>query len=209
MLRTLLARLGLLTVALTTVSSAQAADHSDPPAVAGDAATDIGDLFAWHAGPQGSETLTVVLTFGGPVPPVMGQQGAYDADTLYAIHFDRTGDNVANDTAYVRFAQNDLGDWGVQVVGLPGTTGPVVGAVETVLDTNGTKVHVGLHDDPFFFDLVGYANTLSTGTLSFTGADAFAGQNITAIVVEVPYAAVQQGEAGPVNVWATAARIGG
>lgn len=45
---------------------AEAADHTDPPdrVMLGDAA-DIGDLYAWHN--SGNGTLTVVLTFAGPV----------------------------------------------------------------------------------------------------------------------------------------------
>ncbi len=186
-----------------------AADHNDPPTIAG-TAEDIGDFFAWHTGTGADQKLIMVFTFAGPVAPVAGQAGTYDPDVLYGVHIDNDdGDALANNDIWVRFAQNDLGEWGMQVQGVPGTTGPLVGAVETTITEGDVSVRAGLFDDPFFFDLSGFVETLNTQTLSFDSAnDDFAGSNITAVVIETPYAAAQGG-AGPVlNLWATAARIG-
>lgn len=188
--------------------TAQAADHNDPSGRVGNQEPeDIADLYAWHS--ADGTTMTVVLTFGGPTAPAADQMGAYDPDVLYGIHYDTTGDGMADGQSWIRFAQNDLGDWGVEVTGLPGEAAdsPVVGAVETTIDApNGGKVFTGLRDDPFFFDLAGFLATLNTGTLSFTGADSFAGMNATAIVLEFPVAAVA-GVSQTVSVWATTSRI--
>lgn len=209
------ARLGALCAAGTAVAAglwfaqpepANAADHNDPPArVDGQAAADdIADLYAWH----GTDTVTVVLTFAGPTAPAAGQSGNYDPDVLYTVNIDNTGDDIADISTYVRFAQNDLGDWGVQVTNLPGEAAPVEGAVETAIDApNGGKVWSGLADDPFFFDLTGFVTTVTTGTLSFDSTrDFFAGQNVTAVVLEMPLTAAQ-GAGTNLSIWSTTGRI--
>ena len=61
--------------------------------------------------------------------------------------------------------------------------------------------------DPFFFDLQGFTDTLGTGTLSFDDMrDGFAGQNVTAVVIEVPVAAAIDGNSS-LSLWATSARL--
>lgn len=181
-----------------------AADHTDPPGgvTAGDAA-DIGDLYAWHT----DASLVVVLTFAGPVAPAEGQRGAWDPSVLYGIHLDNTGDNAPNASIWLRYGQNALGDWGVQVINLPGTAGPVVGPVEQTLEpAAGARVWTGLRDDPFFFDSQGFQDTVATGTLAFDpGRDFFAGMNITVAVLEMPLAAAL-GAGDSVQLWATTAR---
>jgi hypothetical protein len=200
----------LATVALFVAGAtgiAYAADHLDPPArvMLGDSA-DIGDLYAWAA--DGS--LNVVVTFGGPLAPAEGQAGAYDPDVLYGIHIDNDADNTSDIDIFARFAQNDLGNWGVQIVGLPGSTGTIVGAVEENLADGTAQAFTGLRDDPFFFDLAGFNETLMTGTLAFDPTrDFFAGQNITALVLQMPLDAASGLGGGNLSIWAVTARIGG
>jgi hypothetical protein len=69
------------------------------------------------------------------------------------------------------------------------------------------RVYAGVHDDAFFFDLMGFRNTVTTGTLDFAAdRDFFAGLNTPAIVVEFPLLPVS-----PANerfrVWASTSRI--
>ena len=91
---------------------------------------------------------------------------------------------------------------------LPGA--PVIqGPVETDLQQAGYIVRAGLFDDPFFFDLQGFRDTRSTGTLSFnSGRDFFRGQNDTAIVVQMPRSRIESG-GNPLDIWADTGRIGG
>ena len=183
--------------------TADAADHNDPsPRIDTQKTADIGDLYAWAS--ADGLTLTVVLTFAGPVMPVADQAGTYDPDVLFGVHIDNTDNAQPNHDIWLRFAQNDLGDWGVQATSLPGEAGPVVGAVETVIDApNGAKMWAGLRDDPFFFDLTGFVETLMTDTLSFDpNRDFFAGQNITAVVLEIPVSAAI-GLGDNLSIWAT------
>lgn len=187
-----------------TSQDAKAADHTDPPGriAAGDAA-DIGDLYAWHA----NDTLSMVLTFAGPVPAVAAPEGTYDADVLYTLNIDNNGDNDADAEILVRFGQDADGNWGVQASGIPGEDAPVAGAVESMLDGTGASVWAGVREDPFFFDLQGFNDTLQTGTLSFVNdRDTFAGANITSIVVDVPLSDALGGGTA-LSIWATTGRI--
>ncbi|MEC7524258.1 MAG: DUF4331 family protein [Myxococcota bacterium] len=193
----------------STPERAEAADHNDPPdrVVDGDRAADIGDLYAW-ATPEGKTV--IVLTYAGPVDPVDGQTAVYDADVLYGIHIDNDDDQAADHDIYVRFGQNASGNWGIQVEGIPGgdpatQAGPV--AFQNSIDgvTDGF-FWVGLREDPFFFDLTGFQETFSTGTLSFVNdRDFFAGKNISAIVIELE---TEDLSSGAFDVWATTSRIG-
>ena len=188
--------------------SANAADHTDPPRRVGSAgAADIADLYAWHMTQGGSTKLVTALTFAGLQAPAAGQTGTYDADVLYGIHIDNDGDHLADFDIYVRFGQNAMGQWGVQIANVPGEGAPLVGAVEHEIMAASAKAWVGLRDDPFFFDLTGFQETLSTGTLAFNPMrDTFAGTNVTAVIIEMSLdAALSSGSS--LNIWATTSKI--
>ncbi len=199
-------------LALTTnVGEATAADHTDPPerVQAGDAA-DIGDLYAWAA----NDTLSVVLTFGGPVAPAADQTATYDADVLYGIHIDNDGDGTADHDIWIRFGQDADGNWGMQVTNFPGATEALVGPVATANSGGGGMFYTGLHEDPFFFDLNGFSATVANvadgddaDDIAFTGEDFFAGLNVSAIVLDIPLAAAL-GENTSAGIWATTAVAG-
>lgn len=199
-----LSRAGIPVLALAML----AADHAESPTTKADLAADITDVYAWHD--AAVDRLTTVINVAGLQAPVAGQEGAWDDEILLTLHLDRTGDAVAEVLVEIRFGQAVSGAWGVQVRNLPGTSGPVAGAVEQVLDAGGgAKVFAGLRDDPFFFDLDGFRATLSTGTLSFDNTrDSFAGTNITSVVLEMPLsAATLAGTAPNLRIWATSARL--
>jgi hypothetical protein len=189
---------------------AHAADHLDPSTRidgVGNPA-DIGDVYAWVHGEEGDRTLVVIMTIGGPVAPVADQTAGFHPDVLYGVHVDRTGDHIADSNIWLRFGQNSLGAWGVQVVDLPGATGTVVGPVGETITDGSASVYTGLRDDPFFFDLEGFLTTLETGTVSFVpNRDFFAGQNISSVVLEMNLEAALAGGA-VLNIWGTTARIG-
>jgi hypothetical protein len=199
---------GALLAAAVASRAASGADHLDPSprlgGVAGDAA-DIADLYAWHTGARGAGgNLVVALDFGGPQRSLAF---AGDRDVLYAIHLDGADADLLPDlTIHARFGQSPAGEWGVEVEGLPGVDGRVVGRVGAVIDLGGAMVFAGVRDDPFFFDLQGFRETLMTGDVAFSAArDFFAGQNVSTLVVELPLRALP--EAGPYRVWATTARF--
>lgn len=187
-----------------------AADHLDPPARTDpamdstpDRPADIADLYAWHT----DTSLIIAMTFAGPQATTA--PATYDRNVLYSINISNAGD--VGDTEIpirVRFGQAGANQFGVQVSGLPGVDGPIVGPVETNLTKDGVTVRAGLFDDPFFFDLQGFRETRTSGALRFNpNRDFFAGQNLTAVVIEIPRSRVVSGNT--LNIWNSTARFGG
>lgn len=178
-----------------------AADHADAPASTDDPAADLTDVYAWHT----DDRVVVAVGFSGLAEA--GIPANYDRDVLYTINVDNNADDIADHEVYVRFGQNEGGDWGVQVENLPGATGTIAGPVETELDAGlGLRVFAGLRDDAFFFDLDGFKMTAMSGDLSFDNTrDTFAGTNITLMVVEMSRDAVAGGSDN-LQIWATTAR---
>ena len=178
---------------------ARAADHAEAPGAAADPAADIADFYAWHTA---YDTLVMVVTYA----PLTAAGGAatWDADVLYGFHIDTDGDNVSDIDVRTRFGQDENDAWGMLVEGIPGER-PLVGPVATMAEgPSGAKAWAGLTDDPFFFDLEGYTDTLATGTLSFDSTrDSLAGTNVTSIVVEIPLSSLGATE---LSLWATTAR---
>lgn len=195
-----------------TGSGLTAADHLDPPGrtnpandTTPDKAADIADVFAWHT----ATDINLVLTFAGP--QATNLSATYDRDVLYTINVSNAAPRTTPDIPIqVRFGRGSGStEFGVQVSGLPGVTGTIDGAVETDLAKDGVRVRAGLFDDPFFFDLQGFRDTVATGRLSFNNQrDFFAGQNLTAIVISIPRDRIENGS-NLVDVWATTARFGG
>ncbi|TVV72866.1 DUF4331 family protein [Sphingomonas solaris] len=197
---------------LWVYQSANAADHLDPPsrtdaAVTStpDVAADIADVFAWNT----DSTVTLVVTNAGPRAP--GEAPFYDRNVIYQIHVSNDGNPATSERDInVRYGRDAAGNWGVQFEGIPGATGAVAGPVQTVL-TNGAvvKATAGLFDDPFFFDLQGFKDTQSTGTLSIRNTrNFFAGKNDTSFVIEFPRSAIENGT-NPIQIWAETRRIQG
>ena len=167
-----------------------------------DKAADIADVYVWHT----AENLVIALTFAGPQATTL--PATYDRDILYTINISNSG-LPTDPEIQIRFRFGKDGtNTGVEVSGLPDGGPPLVGPVEQTLARAGILVRAGLYDDPFFFDLQGFRDTRSTGTLMFDkNRNFFAGQNLTAMVVQIPVGLVSRGDV--LNIWATSARFGG
>jgi hypothetical protein len=201
---------GVATVAGVTMLAPhplRAADHLDPPArtnigTASDVASDIADIFLFGD----ASTISVVMTFAGPLEA--GVPPTYDSNVVYCLHLSNAGDpTVDNAVIYVRFGKDPTGKWGVQFLNVPGSTGPIVGAVQTPLTSGPVQAEAGLFDDPFFFDLQGFNDTKATGKLSIqNNRNFFAGKNDTAMVIQMPRSAIEI-PGHPITVWAETRRI--
>lgn len=192
----------LIAITLLAAGPALAADHVDAPGTQADPAADIADLYAWYEG----NDVRLALTFDGLRMPADG--AGYDPDVLYQIKIDNTGDTVEDFTINARFGQNESGEWGVQVTGIPGTNEPIVEEVGESEREDGARIWAGLREDPFFFDFTGFNETTATGDLAFDNTrDFFAGTNVIAIVVEFDRDTVAEDD-GVIAVWATSSRIG-
>lgn len=187
-----------------------AADHLDPPGrvdpgvdSAPDLAADIADIYAWHT----DDSVIIALTFSGP--QATDQAANYDPDVLYSINISNSAPRTATDIPIqFRFGTGTMDQFGIQVMGIPGIDDPIEGSVETLIEQDGVKIYAGLFDDPFFFDLQGFRDTLNTGDLSFdSNRDFFAGQNLTAVVIEIPRDRIDAGEL--LDIWGSTARLGG
>lgn len=193
---------------------APAADHLDPPTrtdpafdTTPDTPADIADVYAWYTPTK----VIIAVTFAGPQAALA--PAIYDRDVLYTLNI---GNGIPKSTPTYRInfrfgADTSSGtpQYGVEVTGLPGVTGALVGPVENDLTKDGVIVRAGLFDDPFFFDLLGFRASRSTGVLSFDkNRDFFDGQNDTAVVIEIPRDRLVNGS-NPLGIWATTARIGG
>ena len=162
-----------------------ASDHNESPLVKRDASMDLTDLYVFESAPGKT---TAIVNWGGfnDSRPQPDAEGLYTKNSLYTINIDNNEDNVPDLQIQWRFGQNGAGKWGVQVQGVPGSSGTISGPVETVLrGGNGTQVWTGHADDPFFFDVQGYLDTLATGTLHIqNGATILDGLNVTSFAVE-------------------------
>ena len=186
------------------------ADHLDPPARTDpavdstpDRPADIADIYAWHT----DTSVVLALTFAGP--QATDKPATYDRDVDYEINISNQAPRTNTDIPiHIRFGQAGPNQFGVQVTGLPGVTGAISGPVETNLVKDGVTVRAGLFDDPFFFDLQGFKDTRSSGTLMFNNKrDFFAGQNLTAVVIELPKSRIDKGSL--VDIWTATSRFGG
>ena len=206
----LMAATAVLGLSLVSHRSGDAADHLDSPTrtdpafdATPDRPADIADVYAWHT----SSDIIVALTFAGPNPANQG--GTYDRDVLYEINISNDGDATTTEIPIrIRFGFDAGNRPGVQVTGLPGGAS-VVGPVEQTLSVNNILVRAGLFDDPFYFDLQGFRETRSMGTLRFNSQrDFFAGQNDTAVVIQIPRSQVVSNNR-LIHVWSAASRFGG
>jgi hypothetical protein len=186
-----------------------AADHNEPAArtqvgtdPTPDRAADLADIYAFHD----ATSLTVIITFGGP--QATNLPAIYDPDVLYRIHISNDGNRANTEIPIdVRFGF-DGNNPGIEVRGLPGAT-VIQGPVETNLSQGGYLIRAGLFDDPFFFDLQGFRETLATGTLMFrNNRDFFGAQNITGVVIQIPRSRVENGN-NPLDIWSETGRFGG
>jgi hypothetical protein len=204
--------LGGAAIASTLATVAIASDHHETDTLAMmDLPADIADTYAWHDG----ERLILVLTWDGY--RLGGEAANWDDGVLYGFHIDTNADNQADFDIHARFgkkaaASGDTGgeemvEWGVKVEGIPGVEEPIIGPINEVLsdDASGAQVFAGLRDDPFFFDLEGFNDTLMTGTVAFDSARDFAAfKNVHVLVLEFDHAALGASNFG---VWTTTGRV--
>ena len=209
----LLAPLGL--VAALIVLSADAADHRDSPSVEDDAGADITDVYAFRS-PENNDNLVVVLSVNGLTPPA--ELRDFAQDVAYNIHVDGDGDLVADATATVTFdgdtfTVEGLGDPVTGEVTAPGSAEPVINEAGPI------KAFAGPRDDPFFFDLNGFKSFVAGPYVPANGlrpegetpSDAFAGTNVSSIVIELPVTALtgaETSDTGTIKAWTSTTRGG-
>lgn len=201
-----LATIAATALALTAPAVVSAADHLDGPAVSANGAADVNDLYVF----EGADAANTVLAL--TVNPAAGNISGTDFDPMaeYRFLIDTNADAAADITYAVTF--ESVVD-GTQAYTVTKDAAPIAAGVtntNVAIETGG-MAFAGLVDDPFFFDLEGFAQLkqtlLDAGTLEDaislicdTDPDVnfFAGFDASAIVLEVP-----DGElGGTIGVWA-------
>lgn len=152
-------------LALTVLSAASwaiAADHIDAPAAVADPTADITDLYAW------SEPANVIFALN--VAPLAGADAKFSDKVQYVIHtesaakFGSAGEKV--DIICTFDAAQKISCW----VGEKGyVTGDASATTGLESADKSFKVFAGLRDDPFFFNLTGFKDTVSTVKAAIKG----------------------------------------
>jgi hypothetical protein len=210
--------------AKTGPSAAIGADHLDAPGLTppgGDLRTDITDVYAFRA-PNGNAVLVLNVngltaagteaTFASSVPSVEKTD-----DVSYRLNVDNNGDAVADVVLEARFGRpNEAGIQPLEITrnGDHLVTGRSsrLGETHVAHGAGGVRAFAGMLDDPFFFDLGGFLNILSTTPgASFLGCtsprtDTFARTNVSSLVLELPATLLTRAGSSNVGVWATTVR---
>ena len=171
-----------------------AADHLEAPGVMGRGDVDLNDIYLFQS-PTNPDNSVLTLT----VNPFAGQISGTDFNdaATYQFLIDNDGDAVADITYSTTFSAPVAGVQSLTTTREAGgtTTSYAMGQTGQNITTADTgTLRADLFDDPFFFDLNGFVNGFN-----FPGDDAFAGANVSAIVLELPSAEL----GGPaIGLWA-------
>ena len=142
-------------------------DHQDTPEVELSPRLDINDVYAFPGSDEGR--IVLVVTTQSPITPAGTAAARFDANALYQIKIDNTGDAVED--LVLQFQFDDLAGGG-QRVALFGPVAPtgtgqfnrvakatpdLLGNINTVLTAGAgatlVQLFAGPRDDPFYIDL--------------------------------------------------------
>lgn len=190
--------LGTASLVLLTLSATHAADHLDAPLLMGNGDSDINDIYAFQS-PSNPDNTVLIMTVN-PFAGVLSGE-TFDENVSYDFSIDNDGDAIADVTYSTSFGAPSGSTQSLTT--LRNGSAYASGNTGMNLSTSGGGTLVaGVYDDPFFFDLAGFQNSLA-----FTGVDAFAGANVSAIVLELPSTELN-GATSNVGIWATTSEAG-
>ena len=201
-MRRLFALLGVVAIGAALVvagAGSDAADHLESPLVMRDGRTDINDVYVFPGSQPGRAALVMTVNPGaGSISGTTFRPGAnYDFvvdsngdarnDHVYRVTFGRVGDDGQQSMQVFRDGRR---------IGLGRTGG-------NIALNGGGRARASLFDDPFFFDLQAFRDQVKGAGGSRTFCDAtptnfFNGLNVSAIVLQVPTAALGGTDVG---VW--------
>ncbi|HET6566280.1 MAG TPA: DUF4331 family protein, partial [Xanthomonadales bacterium] len=195
----------ILTLMLLLTTVAQAADHLDSPLVQSDPAADINDLYAFM-NPNKPGELILVAT----VMPLANANSRFSDAIEYRFNIQ----NVASGQDYVISCRAFGREDSFVTCELANMTGRRIFAkfgTQTGNPNSKLRMFAGLRDDPFFFDLAAYRQTVATASPQFTnpGTDFFAGLGTLAIVIGIDSDLLTNNGVEPVlSVYASTHRFG-
>ena len=204
-------------------------DHREAPTVDNIPEGDLTDVYVF-TDPNDSTRCVFIMNVNPFSVPAESSSYAFSPDLLYQFKIDNTGDAREDQVIQVTFDQTGQGQtasvYGPAVPTVTGARNVRLSSQPTATGVFGSQfgsgsgvlAYVGLRDDPFVFDF-GQFNRILNGTQDLfravgpfrgravrsdgtSGVDAFAGFNVTSIVVSVPKSMIQ-GTGSKINVWAT------
>ena len=191
-----------LLLAFTTCGFA--ADHLEAPAVVNDPATDINDVYAF-INPNDASELILAMT----VSPIANGATRFSDAVQYRFNVTNADGTSTINCTFTR--PDELLLMQQFTCTAPGDR-TVSGELNRVGQDGDFRVFTGLRDDPFFFDLVAFNETVATAAPTFTnpGVDFFAGLNTLAIVVGIDSSAFtpMMGD-NTLQIWADTVRTDG
>jgi hypothetical protein len=187
-----------------TSSIVQAADHLDSPLVQSDPAADINDLYAFM-NPNNPGELILVAT----VMPLADANSRFSDAVEYRFNIQ----NLASGQDYVIGCKalgraDDLMKCELQ--NMQGRKVFAYVGTQSGNPNSRLRIFAGLRDDPFFFDLAAYRQTVATASPQFSnpGTDFFSGLGTLAIVIGIDSDLLTSGGVEPVlSVYASSHRL--
>ena len=201
----------VIAVALSPAARLQAADHGDAPLSGNQRGADLNDVYLFLDPTDNSKLILIMTVHGFIMPGENSNFGIFDHSLRYRFEIENTGDPRPDGFIDVRFSPRVADATGVPqaqtaTVTLPNGrtfTAPTTNSSATadvaptpVLTTDaqtGVVFFAGLTDDPFFFDIPGFARfnaTIRAGApnpaIFGRGRDTFAGYNNMAIALSIP-----------------------
>ncbi len=204
-------------VVLLLIGLALASDHFDSPLANRDLRKDITDIYAFRS-PANPDNLVAILNVSAHAPGYANSP-LFANDARYLIHVDQNGDLTADATVTVTFSGTSTQTFSVAGLTSTAITGNVTaaGAAPIIVTSGPIRVFCGRREDPFFFDLVGFKQFVAgpyvpTSGLRATGTpiDFFAGNNVGAIVIELPITALTgqpTSNTGTIRAWASVQEV--
>lgn len=228
--------IALAIAAIGGISAARvrASDHQDTPDVELNPSYDMTDVYAFPSATPGR--IVLVLNSWAFLTPAQTPGTSFDNNLLYQFKIDNSGDAVEDKVIQVTFSGSGatqqvkvVGPIAPPVAGPMGNklstaAAAVTGTVRTNLGSaTGMQVFAGAREDPFFIDLEAFFRVLpdrkpvggplagtTQGPLAFrsaaTAIDFPKGQNVLAIVVELPADQLYTGGNRRIGVWGTISR---
>lgn len=195
-----------LAMALAPAPQIKASDHGDAPINSNDQAIDQGDTYAFLDPNDNSKVIIALTTRGFIVPGEAVNFGFFDSRVRYRFEIETTGDARSDQSINITFNERTSPTTPqTATVELPfgqvftaPTTLPTLAAAPnpptiTTDTASGVAFFAGEVDDPFFFDIPGFARFRASvlagapdPTLFNRGRDSFSGYNILAIALSVP-----------------------
>lgn len=185
---------------------AEAADHADSPLVAEDRAADLADTYVFVDPTDATKVVIAMTVQGFIVPGEAVNFVGFSPNIRYRFEIETTGDPRSDKFIDVSFSPRAASNAPqTATISLPNsrtftapTTVPTVAQtpppfVVTTDAASGADFFAGEVDDPFFFDIPGFARFRASvlagspdpSTLA-RGRDTFAGYNTMAIAVRIP-----------------------